>query len=407
MESISIAEARRRWADVLQTQQRNIESIPAFGALGRVLAAPVMAQTAMPPFRKSPYDGYAIPYEPNRQEFTVVGTIGAGEVFRGAVAPGEAVRIMTGAPLPVDCDTVIMQERCQCDGTRLIVSGAIKKGDNVIPVGEECEAGERIVEAGVVIDAGRLAVVVGLGVESLSVYKPLKGLLLTSGREITEPGYALEPGKIYNSNRFMLQGLLAEMNITDVQWHHVSDDPAQLAAEIEKVKQLAGDVDFIISTGGVSVGLYDTMPDIFGALGASRLYDRLQMRPGAASYGGFIAGRGVPCFGLSGNPSAAYNTFQLLTAPALRQLQGLKKTVPVVVPVKLGVPIHHRNPFDRYVQGVVEEQQGEIRFVPNRLFTSSALLGLAHVNGLAMLSQGQHEYNEGDVVPVTLLKTWQ
>lgn len=407
MESISIAEARRRWADVLQTQQRNIESIPAFGALGRVLAAPVLAQTAMPPFRKSPYDGYAIPYEPNRQEFTVVGTIGAGEVFRGAVAPGEAVRIMTGAPLPTDCDTVIMQERCQCDGTRLIVSGAIKKGDNVIPVGEECEAGERIVEAGAVIDAGRLAVVVGLGVESLSVYTTLKGLLLTSGREITEPGYALEPGKIYNSNRFMLQGLLAEMNITDVQWHHVSDDPAQLAAEIEKVKQLAGDVDFIISTGGVSVGLYDTMPDIFEALGASKLYDRLQMRPGAASYGGFIAARGVPCFGLSGNPSAAYNTFQLLTAPALRQLQGLKKTVPVVVPVKLGAPIHHRNPFDRYVQGVIEEQQGEIRFVPNRLFTSSALLGLAHVNGLAMLSQGQHEYNEGDVVPVTLLKTWQ
>ena len=407
MESISIAEARTRWADVLQGQQRKIEIVPVTAALGRVLAAPVTAQTAMPPFRKSPYDGYAIPYEPNRQDFTVIGTIGAGEVFSGPVAPGEAVRIMTGAPLPDDCDTVIMQERCDRDGTALHVNGAIKEGDNVIPIGEECQAGELIADAGVILDAGRLAVAVGLGAESISVYKPLKGLLLTSGREITEPGYALEPGKIYNSNRFMIQGLLAEMNITDVQWHHVSDDPQRLTAEIETVKRLTRDVDFIISTGGVAVGLYDTMPDIFEALGAKRIYNRLQMRPGAASYGGFIAERGVPCFGLSGNPSAAYNTFQLLTAPALRQLQGLTETLPVVVPVKLGAAIHHRNPFDRYVQGVIEQHNGEIRFMPNRLFTSSALLGLAHVNGLAMLSQGHHEYNEGDVVPVTLLKTWQ
>lgn len=407
MESISIAEARACWADVLSMQRRNIEIVPVTAALGRVLAEPVMARTAMPPFRKSPYDGYAISYEPNRQEFLVIGTIGAGEVFSRPVARGEAVRIMTGAPLPADCDTVIMQERCQREGDRLIVNGVIKAGDNVIPIGEECEAGALIADAGVILDAGRLAVVVGLGAKSVSVYKPLKGLLLTSGREITEPGYALGPGKIYNSNRFMLEGLLAEMHITDVQWHHVSDDPAQLDAEIEKVQQLASDVDFIISTGGVSVGLYDTMPDIFSALGATRLYNRLQMRPGAASYGGFITKRGVPCFGLSGNPSAAYNTFHLLTAPALRQLQGLTATLPIVVPLKLGAAIYHRNPFDRYVQGVVEQQHGEIRFMPNRLFTSSALLGLAHVNGLAMLSQGQHAYNEGDIVPVTLLKTWQ
>ena len=205
----------------------------------------------------------------------------------------------------------------------------------------------------------------------------------------------------------MLQGLLQEQGVTSFKTHHVSDDPEKLDEEIETIRELAADAELIISTGGVSVGLFDSMPAIYEALGAEKLYDRLFIRPGAASYGGVIRrenGAFTFCLGLSGNPTAAYNTYHLLVFPVLRSLQGRRDILLPVVMLKLGSAIHKKNPFDRYVQGAITCESGEAVFMPNRVFTSSALLGLAHANGMAKLEQGQHSYEVGDLVAVSLLK---
>ncbi|KAF1683510.1 molybdopterin molybdotransferase MoeA [Veillonella sp. R32] len=408
MKAITVEASQQQWhRELAKRSKQAVEYIPLSQALGRVLAQDLIAQSDMPPFRKSPYDGFVIPYVANQQRFKVIGLIGAGEVFEGPVAPGEAVRIMTGAPIPADCDTMIMQERCEFDGTYITVRGDIVRGDNIVPQGEECSIGETIIKAGTYLDAGVIAVAVGLGYATVPVYDPLKIVVLTSGREILPVGEPLTAGKIYNSNLYMLTNLLKEHSFYEVTTHHVSDDPAVLTEEIALVSKLSKAADVIISTGGVSVGLFDSMPAIYEALGARELYNRVLMRPGAASYGGLIergAGQYTLCFGLSGNPTAAYNGFHLLVLPILRHCQGYGRSELMSISLPLGAPIHKKNPFDRYVQGVITYTADGAVFMPNRVFTSSALLGLAQANSLTKLEQGVNNYEVGDKVPVMLLK---
>lgn len=427
MEGITVEAARSKLLDlVAQLPPRETENIPLEDALGRVLSTELTAKTSIPPFRKAPYDGYAIVHSEGQSQFTVIATIGAGEKYEGKVLQGEAVRIMTGAPVPDDCDTIVMQERCRlCSddgiplqhsqvrdvmepmGYDILVNGVIEKGENIIPEGEECAEGDILMDGGVLLDAGRMSVAAGLGHRQLPVYKEPKVVVLTSGREVVPLSETLQGAQIYNSNLYMLEGLLKEQGVTGFKAHHVSDDPDKLDEEIETVRQLAADADLIISTGGVSVGLFDSMPAIYEALGAEKLYDRIFMRPGAASYGGVIRrenGGLTFCLGLSGNPTAAYNCYHLLVLPVLRSLQGRRDIMLPVVMLKLGSGIHKKNPFDRYVLGAITCESGEAVFMPNRVFTSSALLGLAHANGMAKLEQGQHNYEEGDLVAVSLLK---
>lgn len=408
MEAITVEASQQKWhTELAKRSKQAVEYIPLSQALGRVLAQDLTAQSDMPPFRKSPYDGFVIPHVANQQRFKVIGLIGAGEVYDGPVRAGEAVRIMTGAPIPDDCDTMIMQERCDFDGEYITVRGKITQGDNIVPQGEECSIGETVIAAGTYLDAGVIAVAVGLGYATVPVYVPLKIVVLTSGREIVPVGEPLTAGKIYNSNLFMLTNLLAEHSFHEVMTYHVSDDPAVLDQEIKVVTELSQQADIIMSTGGVSVGLFDSMPAIYEALGARELYNRVLMRPGAASYGGIIdrgEGKFTLCFGLSGNPTAAYNGFHLLVLPILRFCQGYAVSELMSVSLPLGVAIHKKNPFDRYVQGVITYTEEGATFIPNRVFTSSALLGLAKANGLAKLEQGIHSYDAGDIVPVILLK---
>lgn len=411
MKAITVDECQAIWQNKISERHiPAVEHIPISQALGRVLGADLAAKTDMPPFRKSPYDGYVISYSEGQSRFKVVGLIGAGETFDGVVQKDEAVRIMTGAPIPESCDTMIMQERCLVENDYITVRGAITKGDNIIPKGEECAAHDIILRAGTYLDAGAIAVAAGLGYSQIPVYKPLRVLVLTSGREIVSLDEPLSAGKIYNSNLFMLTNLLKTHGFDVVETYHVSDAPDCLHEEIERVKLQSQDMDIIISTGGVSVGLFDSMPAIYKALGAEELYTRLLMRPGAASFGGLITSgdssnrRYTLCFGLSGNPTAAYNAFHLVALPILKLCQGYAATKALTVPMRLGTAIHKKNPFDRYVQGVIQYDDAGAVFVPNRVFTSSALLGLGHTNGLAKLEQGVHSYEAGTMVPVMMLK---
>lgn len=433
MASVTVAASRALWLDALKERNKqSVEYVALQEAAGRVLAEDLKARSDIPAFRKSPYDGFVISYgaeDELSRRFRVIGCIGAGEVFAGHVGSGEAVRIMTGAPIPEDCDTMIMQERCQFDGQYITVQGEIHRGENIVPRGEECRQGDTILEAGVLMDGSAIAVAAGLGYDRVPVYKRLNIVLLTSGREVIFPGQPLQAGQIYNSNFFMLSNLLREQGFAVMETYHVSDDPEMLSHEIEVVKRMAVDADVIISTGGVSVGEYDCMPEIYRSLGAKDLYTRIHMRPGAASYGGVIVKTAdrdntvsptefktetiaeattddfyTLCFGLSGNPAAAFNGFYLLALPILKHCQGLKTIEAMTMTLPLETDINKHNPFARYVQGQICAGPEGLVFRPNSLLTSSALLGLAHVNGLAKLEQGQHSYKAGQMVQVMLLK---
>ena len=408
MTELTLAAARRLWHGILaKMAPRPIEYVPPEKACGRVAAADIYAACPYPPYRKSPFDGYALRTREGALSYTVVATIGAGELYKGPVAPGEAVRLMTGCAVPPDCDAVIMKEKTRLMGDTIILSAAPQAGDNIIPVGEECRRGELLLPCGSYLTGGSISAIVAMGCAAIPVYKDIQVLFMTSGRELGMAGQERHEGQIYNSNAYLFYHLLAREGIANIRFHHVSDAPENLPEEIETVRNLASDADIIISTGGVSVGLFDTMPYIFCQIGAKELYRRIAMRPGSASYGGLIEKKGrvdVPVLGLSGNPSAAFNAFHLVAVPVLRQLRGEIGGEFPTLTCRLKGNLLKENPVDRFIQGNVSIDEGSPVFTPNRVVTSSALLGLRSANGLAMRPKGAPPLKDGDCVSVMVLQ---
>ena len=405
MAVVTVEEALQLWEKALDTQVYKVEMIDVKSAKGYVLAEDIVAPTDVPAFSKSAMDGYAIAFSADCNEYIVDGVIGAGVVWEQPVALGHAVRIMTGAPIPDTCDTVIMQEQVVGSGepgTTITIQGKYKCGDHIIPQGEECSAGTIVIPRGTEVTSTVQTVLTGLGLTEIAVNAMPRVLVLTSGHEVIEPGESLTAGKIYNSNRAMICGLLEDLGFHKITHYHVSDAPEELDSEINHVLQLSEDADIIISSGGVSVGLFDTMPLIYEKLGAKTLYGRIQMRPGAASYGA-ITPKGQLIFGLSGNPGAAFNGWHLLVVPTLRRYKGIKNWSTPVLNCIMDCDLSKRNAFDRYVQGKVIFGDGQPRFVANRHFNSSSMLGLYTVNALACIPQGVHEVHEGDIFKVYLL----
>ena len=405
MKAVTVDEALHLWNEVLETQHHRMESVAVSAAKGSVLAEDIVASTDVPAFYKSAMDGYALAYDPNCGEYIIDGIIGAGVVWDTPVTTGHAVRIMTGAPVPETCDTVIMQEQAQGSGeigSRITIQGTQQKGSHIIPRGEECLAGTVVIPKGTEVTSAVQTILTGLGYIDVSVYAMPRILVLTSGHEIIEPGEPLTTGKIYNSNRTMICSLLDDLGFRHVTQYHVSDAPDRLDVEIARVLELSEQADIIISSGGVSVGMFDTMPLIYEKLGAKTLYERIQMRPGAASYGA-VTPKGQLIFGLSGNPGAAFNGWHLLVVPTLRRYKGIKNWSTPVLNCVMDCDLSKRNAFDRYVQGKVIFGDGQPRFVANRHFNSSSMLGLYTVNALACIPQGVHEVHEGDIFKVYLL----
>lgn len=402
---VTVEKALRLWDEALQTKVHKVETIDVKDAKGYVLAEDIVAPTDVPAFPKSAMDGYAISYEESRTEYIVDGIIGAGVVWDKPVEAGHAVRIMTGAPIPTTCDTVIMQEQVVGSGepgTTITIQGKYKCGDHIIPQGEECFAGTIVIPRGTEVTSTVQTILTGLGLTKVTVNAMPRVLVLTSGHEVIEPGESLTPGKIYNSNRAMICGLLEDLGFNKITHYHVSDAPEDLESEINHVLALGAEADIIISSGGVSVGLFDTMPLIYEKLGAQALYTRIQMRPGAASYGA-VTPEGQIIFGLSGNPGAAFNGWHLLVAPTLKRHKGLANWMTPMVACEMDSEIFKRNAFDRYVQGKVIFGSGKPRFVANRHFNSSSMLGLYMVNALACIPRGIHEVRPGDTFNVYLL----
>ncbi len=406
MISMTVTQVIESWTSIIDQQDRLTQTMAVDQSKGYVLSEDIVSLVAIPHFNKSAVDGYAFTYEDGRRNYTIDAIVGAGTGWTVTVPLGHGVRIMTGAPVPDTCDTVVMQEQCSSDGTvgsEFQINGSFQQGSHIIYVGEECTKGTVIVPKGTRIDTGVQAVLYGLGYSEVSVYKLPRVLLLTSGREIIEPPRKLTTGKVYNSNRVMLRGLLDDLGFNDVVYHHINDDSAVLEDEIETVLRLGRTADIVISSGGVSVGLFDTMPKIFEALGAQPIYNRINMRPGAASYGA-VTKKGQLIFGLSGNPGAAYNGWHLLVAPALRYYSGVKNyKVRTIQCAWQGGPVRN-HPLDRYIQGIVDFSSTVPVFRGHSQASGSALLGLALTNGLCKIPKQTEAFEVNQLVDVVLTK---
>ena len=325
MQDISLEKAQELLLrEVREIPLSEAESVPLLAALGRRLAEDCCAAFDQPPFDRSPLDGYALLADCTQgasadapARFRVIGEECAGTFFAGKVGAGEALRLMTGAAMPEGADTVVRQEDVREEGEEILVPYALKHHENFCFRGEDVEKGAVLAKAGDRLTAAHIAVLAGQGRKRLPCVRRARIVLASTGDELVEPGEPLCPGKIYNSNLYLLAARLKEMGFEAEILGALPDDADAVARALVSS---AEPPDLVLTTGGVSVGKKDIMHGVVPALGAERLFWRVCMKPGAPAIAytrGSMLG-----IALSGNPFAAYATFELMARPAIARLAG-------------------------------------------------------------------------------------
>jgi len=287
---------------------------------GRVCAEDVRAPFDIPPFNRSPLDGYAFRARDSAgasrespAEFTVIEEIAAGQWPRQSVAPGAAVRLMTGAPIPEGADCVIRQEETDEGRHRVRVFKELSPFENFCRQGEDTARGELLIRLGERLNYVQAGLLAGAGISSLRVFRRPRVLLVVTGDELWLPALGEPPpGKIYSSNHALLAARLGELGAEALTAEPCEDDGRAIAGRIAEAAEKA---DLVITTGGVSVGVRDLVPEALESLGAATFFHGVNLKPGGPAM--FSLHGRLPVLSLSGNPFAALATMELLARPAL------------------------------------------------------------------------------------------
>jgi len=318
---LAFDQARKQLLSMAAASQR-IEQVPLLQALGRVLAAPVASPMDVPAFANSAMDGYAVcPLDPTQSPWQLLVTqrIAAGHTG-SALAPGQAARIFTGAPVPPGTYAVLPQEDVTAEQDHITVAKAVNKNLWVRDQGEDIAAGSEIIAAGKRLKPADLALAASVGVTHVAAFEPLKVAILLTGDELVEPGTPLKPGQIYNSNRYWLQALLTQIGCQVIDPGIVRDTAEQTRDALKRSSEQA---DLIITCGGVSVGEEDHVRAAVESMGRIDLW-QIAMKPGKPlAYG---KANGADFIGLPGNPVSAFVTFVLMGLPFLQIRMGMAPT---------------------------------------------------------------------------------
>jgi len=288
-------------------------------AYQRVLGQDVLSQIAMPPFARSPLDGYAYRAgESDSQplQLKVVSEIPAGTFSDREILTGEAAKIFTGAPIPPGANCVVRMEDTELVSDQVTVIRPVLPNSNMVPKGEEIKEGDTLLRQGFYLTPPALGLLAAVGLDQVNVYRRPRVGLLSTGSELMDVGQSLLPAKIYNSNSYTLRGMLQEAGCEVLTIPIVSDQMEDTLKALARVSE----ADLIITTGGASVGDYDIMRHALAEFGCEMLFWKLDLKPGTPASVG-QKGKQL-CFSLSGNPAAAMVTFELLVRPVLRKIAG-------------------------------------------------------------------------------------
>src|SRR5688572_7552639 len=311
-----------------------VETVAVADADGRVLAEDVVATQQLPPFTNSAVDGYAVRGDdlPSGEArlFRVAGRLQAGRAVAGAaVAPGETIRIFTGAPMPEGADTVFMQEDARVDDAgRVLLPAGLKRGANVRPAGEDVALGRVIVPATRWLRPQDVAAAAAMGLTEVRVRRRVSVAVFSTGDEIVEPGTVRRDAQLFDSNRFMLMAMLRRLGCVVSDLGIRRDDSAQIA---DVLQTAARSHDLILSSGGVSTGEGDYVKTAVESVG-TLVFWRIAMKPGRPVAMGVIDG--TPFIGLPGNPVASFVTFVRIARPAILALAGAQWSPPPALPVR-------------------------------------------------------------------------
>ena len=388
---ISISQARQRV--LASVSALRAESVPVIQALDRVLAQDVHALGDVPPFPSSAMDGYAVLAAGEGSELTVVDESRAGTPSARSLAPGEAIRISTGAAVPAGADAVVRQEDVQRvgDGVIRLLAG-VPAGENIRPAGEVMASGAAVLQRGVRLGPAALAAAISAGAGELSVARRPTVLVLSTGDELREPGEPLGPGQIHNSNGAMLCGLAEHAGAVALTPRSLPDDPEATERGLRAALQEA---EVVIVAGGVSVGPHDHVRPALDRLGVQESFWGVALQPGKPTWFGALDHRLV--FGLPGNPVSAAVTFALFVAPALAALQGAAPT-DETAQAELGAPVKQNGRRQQAIRVRLEHREGRLVAIPNGPQGSHVITSLVGADALALIPAGEGTLDPGTAV---------
>jgi molybdopterin molybdotransferase len=363
--------------------------MPAAELLGRVIATDVESDEFVPPFANTAMDGFAVrsaDLVEVPRELRVIGTLAAGGVAEQAVGPGEALRIMTGAPMPSGADGVIMVERTAVsdDGSTVEVLAPVEPGQHVRGAGEDIRPGDVVITAGSVLRPGQLGLLATLGMDSVSAYPVPRVGVLSTGDELRSGPGPLEPGQIRDSNRPALLALVESSGFDGVDLGCIPDDEAEIERALRHGVETC---DALVSSGGVSMGDFDYVKAVLGRIGDMR-WMQVAIKPAKPLAFGTIGS--VPVFGLPGNPVSSMVSFELFARPALRQMAGHDE---LGRPMRMAVAAADlRRRADGKIQFMRVRadtaSDGTITVTPTAGQGSHQLSAMAAANALAVLPDG-------------------
>ncbi len=391
---IALEDAQRRILETI-APLRAVE-VRLRDARGLVLAADVVSPEPVPPFANTAMDGYAVraadtdgATADTPAHLRLVGELPAGTAPSVPVGAGEAIRIMTGAPLPDGADAVVMVERTSADGGDVSIMAEAQVGDHIRPAGGDVQAGQLVIANGTLLTPAHLGVLASIDLHSVVVHPRVRVGVMSTGDELVEHG-PLARGKIRDSNRPMLLAVVEEAGCVAVDYGIVRDDESLLTATVTKA---VDECDAVLTSGAVSMGEYDYVKIVLERLARERpngSFEWMQVAIKPAKPLAFASIAGVPVFGLPGNPVSSRVSFELFARPALRRLLGRVDVLPQPIRAIAGTAMPRRRDGKVYLDRVVVRvEDGEYVCERAGHQASNVLSGMAAANGLALLPDGE------------------
>jgi molybdopterin molybdotransferase len=403
MSMIQVQEARDKILSGIKF--KGVEKVTLDQALGRVLAEDVVSRVNNPPLDNSAMDGYALIAEDiqsatpeNPVKLEVVEEIAAGYTAKGTLKPGQAMRIMTGAPIPTGANAVLMQEDTQKDGNAILCMDKADVEENIRQAGEDVKIGEQVIKKGTTLSPAHIGMMAVVGRSQIAVgQRPIVSILST-GDEILELDDTPEGPQIFNSNGHMLAAQIKSAGGIPVYLGIAKDTEKDLMEKFESALK----ADIVVSSGGVSVGDYDLVKSSLQKMGQDMLFWKVAMKPGKPLAFGRIGD--VPIFGLPGNPVSSFVSFEQFVRPSLRKTMGCSDLSHKTVQAKLTRTINKKPGRLHFLSSIVSWADGEYTVTPAGEQGSGILKSAANANGLLIFPLEADEIKQGQEVAVQLLE---
>lgn len=386
-------------------QPMGVEQEELVNSLNRILAEDILAPIDLPPFDRSPLDGYAIRAEDtltasvgNPVSLKVVREISAGKFCDQQVNSGQAVKILTGAPIPPGANEIIRFEDIELSGDVIKINRPVTAYTNYCFAGEDVQQGKQLLQRGNKIGPAHMGTLASVGINNVSVYKKPTIALLSTGNELVDVNQALSPGKIFNSNLYTFSSFINEQGAQSICLGVADDSIIQVGAAINQGLQIA---DMVVTTGGASVGEYDLMRPALTAIGAEILFWRVNIRPGTPILVAIKDNKLIIC--LSGNPGAAFITYNLLVRPILNKLLGYSEWRLPTTMARFDDSFEKSSKQRRFLRGKIDYSGGEVKVNLTGGQKPGVILSAVDCNVLLDVPAGTPPLSKGQQVQVVLI----